>query len=132
MTPGSDTGASSRWFHFLGLLIKDQACNISFVRCRWKCDYNHFESLLPTFFSKKINILLFKKKASWHSAFFMVQLLNPYIKKTIALSIWTFVGKIIFLFNMLSRFVIAFLPRSKDLAVGKYLLNRSQKILNLF
>ena len=53
-------------------------------------------------------------------------------KKPIALSIWTFVGKIIFLFNMLSRFVIAFLPRSKDLAVGKYLLNRSQKILNLF
>ena len=58
----------------------------------------------------------------------MVQLSNPYITtgKTIALSIWTCVGKIMsLLFNMLSRLVIAFLPRSKDLAVGKDLLNRS-------
>ena len=49
------------------------------------------------------------------SAFFMVQLshLCMTIGKTIALTIWTFVGKVIsLLFNMLSRFVIAFLPRS--------------------
>ena len=86
----------------------------------------------------KINMLLFFFfffKAAWHSAFFMVQLSNLYITtgKTIALSIWTFVGKIMsLLFNMLSRFVIAFLPRSKNLAVGKDLFNRSQKILKLF
>ena len=49
------------------------------------------------------------------SAFFMVQLSHPYMTtgKTIALIIWTFVGKVMsLLFNVLSRFVIAFLPRS--------------------
>ena len=46
----------------------------------------------------------------------MVQLSYPYMTtgKTIALTIWTFVGKVMsLLFNMLSRFVIAFLPRNK-------------------
>ena len=55
------------------------------------------------------------------SAFFMVQLSHPYITtgKTILLNIWTFVGKIMsLLFNMLSRLVIAFLPRSKCLSVS--------------
>jgi len=55
-----------------------------------------------------------------HSAFFMVQLSYPYMTngKTIALSRWTFVGKALSLFcNMLSRFVIAFLPRSKCLLI---------------
>ena len=54
----------------------------------------------------------------WHSAFFVVQLSHPYmtIRKTIALTVWTFVGKAKPpLLNMLSRFVIAFLPRSKHL-----------------
>ena len=54
----------------------------------------------------------------WLSAFFMVQLSHPYmtIGKTIALTRWTFVGKVMsLLFNMLSRLVIAFLPRSKCL-----------------
>ena len=51
----------------------------------------------------------------WHSAFFMAQLSHPYITigKAIALTIWTFDNKFMFfLFNMLSRFVITFLPRS--------------------
>ena len=51
-----------------------------------------------------------------HSASFTVQLSHPYMTtgKTIALTRWTFVGKVMsLLFNMLSRFVIAFLPRSK-------------------
>ena len=55
------------------------------------------------------------------SAFFMVQLLHPYMTtgKTIGLAIWTFVGKVIsLLFNMLSRFIIAFLPRSKRLLIS--------------
>ena len=54
-----------------------------------------------------------------HSAFFMVQLSHPYMTtgKTIALIIRTFVGKVMsLLFNMLSRFVIAFLPRSRCLS----------------
>ena len=53
-----------------------------------------------------------------HSAFFMVQLSHPYMTtgKTIALTSWTFVDKVMsLLFNMLSRLVIAFLPRSKHL-----------------
>ena len=62
-----------------------------------------------------------------HSAFFMVQLSHPYMTtgKTIALTIRTFFGKVMSLFfNTLSRFVIAFLPRSKrgqslDLPLGE-------------
>ena len=52
----------------------------------------------------------------WCSAFFIVQLSHPYMTtgKTIALSIWTFVSKVMsLLFNTLSRLVIAFLSRSK-------------------
>ena len=57
----------------------------------------------------------------WHSAVFTVQLSQPYMTtgKTIALTIWTFVGKVMFLlFNTLSRFVIAFLPRSNNLLIS--------------
>ena len=55
-----------------------------------------------------------------HSAFFMVQLSHPYVTigKTTALTKWTFVGKIMSLLNMLSRLIIAFLPRSKDLLIS--------------
>ena len=56
-----------------------------------------------------------------HSAFFTVQLSHPYMTtgKTIALTRWTFVGKVIsLLFNMLSRLVITFLPRSKHLLIS--------------
>ena len=55
------------------------------------------------------------------SAFFTVQLSNPYMTtgKTIALTRWTFVGKVMsLLFNMLSRLVITFLPRSKRLLIS--------------
>ena len=56
-----------------------------------------------------------------HSAFFTVQLLHPYMTtgKTIALTRWTFVGKVMsLLFNMLSKLVIIFLPRSKHLLIS--------------
>ena len=56
-----------------------------------------------------------------HSAFFPVQLSHPYVTtgKTIALTRQTFVGKVIsLLFNMLSRLVITFLPRSKHLLIS--------------
>ena len=59
-----------------------------------------------------------KASILWHSAFFIVQLSHPYMTtgKTIALTRWTFVGKgMSLLFNMLSRLVIAFLPRSRHL-----------------
>ena len=68
--------------------------------------------------SSKVSIL-------HHSAFFMVQLSHPYIttRKTVALTIWTFVGKVMSpLFNMLSSLVRAFLPRSKHLFISAVIL----------
>ena len=64
------------------------------------------------------SLLQHSSKASilWRSAFFTVQLSHPYMTtgKTIALTRWTFVGKVMsLLFNMLSRLVITFHPRSK-------------------
>ena len=56
-----------------------------------------------------------------HSAFCMVQLSHPYMTtgKTIALTRWTFIGKVMsLLFNMLSRLIIAFLPRRKCLLIS--------------
>ena len=63
--------------------------------------------------SSKASILL-------HSAFFTVQLSHSYMTtgKTIALTRWTFVDKVMsLLFNMLSRLVVTFLPRSKPLLI---------------
>ena len=62
-----------------------------------------------------------KASILWHSAFFIVHLSHPYMTtgKTIALTRWTFVGKVTpLLFNMLSRLVIAFLPRSKRVLIS--------------
>ena len=62
-----------------------------------------------------------KASILWCSVFFIVQLSHPYMTtgKTIALIRWTFVGKVMSLFfNMLSRLVIAFLPRSKRLLIS--------------
>ena len=71
------------------------------------------KSLLQ-YHSSKASILL-------HSAFYTVQLSHPYTTtgKTIDLTRWTFVDKVIsLLFNMLSRLVITFLPRSKCLLIS--------------
>ena len=64
-----------------------------------------------------------RSKASilWPSDFFIVQLLHPFMttRKTVALTRWTFVGNLLsLLFNMLSRLVITFLPRSKHLLIS--------------
>ena len=62
-----------------------------------------------------------KASILWNSAFFMVQLSHPYMTtgKTIALTRWTFVGRVMsLLFNMLSRLVIIFLPRSMCLLIA--------------
>ena len=56
-----------------------------------------------------------------HSTFFIVQFSHPYMTtgKTIALTRWTFVSKVMsLLFNMLSRLLIVFLPRSKCLLIS--------------
>ena len=68
-----------------------------------------------------------------HSAFFIVQLSHPYMTtgKTIALTRWTFVDKVMSLFfNMLSRLVITFPPRSKSL-FNSILQSQSAVILDL-
>ena len=62
-----------------------------------------------------------KASIPWHSAFFIVQLSHPYMTtgKTIALTRWTFVDKVMsLLLNMLSRLFITFLPRSKCLLIS--------------
>ena len=59
-----------------------------------------------------------KASILWHSTFFIVQLSYPYMTtgKTIALTRWTFVGKVMSLFfNMLSRLFITFLPRKEEI-----------------
>ena len=74
-----------------------------------------------------------KASILWDSAFFTVQLSHPHMTtgKTIALTIWIFVGKVMsLLFNILSRFVIAFLPRSKHLLIS-WLQSPSAVILDL-
>ena len=71
-------------------------------------------SRVPQHHNSKASIL-------WHSAFFMIQLSHLYITtgKTKALTIWTFVGQVMsLLFNTLSRFVTAFLPRDKCLLIS--------------
>ena len=62
-----------------------------------------------------------KASSFWCSTFFIVQLSHPYMTtgKTIALTRWTFVGKVMsLLFNILSRLVKTFLPRSKNLLIS--------------
>ena len=72
-----------------------------------------------------------KASIFWHSAFFIVHLSHPYMTtgKTIAMTRRTFVGKVMsLLFNMLSRLVTTFLPRSKRLLI-LWLLSPSAVIL---
>ena len=62
-----------------------------------------------------------KTSVLWCSAFFTIQLSHPYMTpgKTIALTRWTFVGRVMpLLLNTLSRFVVSFLPRSKPLLIS--------------
>ena len=73
-----------------------------------------------------------KASILWHSAFFMVQLSHPYMitGKTVALTRRPFVSKVMsVLFNMLSRFVIVFLPRSKKRLLISWLQSPSAVIL---
>ena len=114
-------------FSFSISLSNEYSGPISF-RMGWLdllADQGAIESLLQHH-SPKASILR-------RSAFFIVQLWHPYMTtaKTIALTIWTFVGKLMSLpFNTLSRFIIAFLPRSKCLLIS-WLQSLSALILEL-
>ena len=96
-------------FHFSTIPSKEHPGLIS--RMDWLdllAVQGNLKSLLQHHSSKELIL--------WHSAYFIIQLSHLYLTtgKTIALTIGTFVGKVMSLiFNMLSRFVIAFLPRSK-------------------
>jgi len=116
--------------------------NESVLRMRWPKDWSFSFSISPSneysglifFKMDRLDLLIVqgmlksllqhqRSKASilLCSAFFIVQLSYPYMTtgKSIALTTWTFVGKVISLpFNMLSRLVIAFLPRSKRLLIS--------------
>ena len=85
------------------------------LRCTgWiRCSSRKFQESSPIPQSKSINFQ--------HTAFFTVQLSHPYMTtgKPIALTSWTFVGKVMsLLFNMLSRLVITFVPRSKHFLIS--------------
>ena len=83
------------------------------------------------------SLLQYQNSKAWTlqcSAFFMVQLSHPYMTtgKTIALTRWTFVGKVMsLLFNTLSRLVIAFLPRNKHLLIS-WLKSPSVEVCHCF
>ena len=81
---------------------------------------NMLSRLVITFFPRSKSLFQYhSSKASilWCSAFHIVQLSHPYVTtgKTIALTRWTFVGKVM---SLLSRLVIAFLARSKRLLIS--------------
>ena len=116
--------------------------NESTLRMRWPKYWSFSFSIIPSkehlglisFRMDWLDLLAVKRtlkslllphhsKASilWCSAFFTIQLSHPYMTtgKTIALTRWTFVGKVMsLLLNMLSRLVITFLPRSKRLLIS--------------
>ena len=107
-----------RWPKYWGFSFSISPSNeySGLISCRNAC----FELLTRDSLQGTLKSLLqhHSSKASilWHSAFFMDQLSHPYMTngKTIALTRRIFVGKVMsVLFNTLSRFVIAFLPRSK-------------------
>ena len=69
-----------------------------------------------------------------HSAFFMVQRSNPYMTtgKTIALTRWTFVGKLMsLLFNIMSRLAIDFIPRSRHLLISWLQSSEFTRVISL-
>ena len=113
----SDLVLHIRWpkywsFSFTIILSKEIPGLISF-RMDW-LDLLAVQETLKSFLQHHCS----KASILWHSTFFIVLLPHPYMStgKTIALTGWTFAGKVMsLLFNMLSRLVITFLPRSKRL-----------------
>ena len=102
------------WSFSFSITPSNQYSGLISVRIDW------FE-LLAVQVTLKSFLQHHSSKASILSAIFMVQLSHPYMTtgETIALTIWNFVSKVIsLLFNMLSRFVIAFLSRSKWLLIS--------------
>ena len=114
----SDSALCIRWPKYWNFSIRpsiEYSGLISF-RIDW-FDLLAVQGTLKSFFQHH-NL---KASILWCSAFFIVQFSHPYMTtgKAIAFTIWTFVGKVMsLLFNMLSRFVTVFLPRSKCLSIS--------------
>ena len=107
------------WNFSFSISISNEYSGLIYFRIDWLdllAVHGTLKSLLQNH-SSKTSILR-------HSAFFIVQLSHQYMttRKTIALTRWTLVGKVMsLLFNMLSRFVIAFLPRCKHHSCSHHL-----------
>ena len=106
-----ESGFHIRWPKYWSISPSDELSGLISFRIDW-LDLLAVKGTLKSliqYYSSKSSIL-------WHSSSFMVQFSHPYMTtgKTIALTIWTLVGKVMsLLFNMLSGLVIAFLQRSK-------------------
>ena len=104
------------WSFSFSISPSNEYSGLIFFRIDWfdpLADQGTLKSLLQDHSSKALVLQ--------HSAFFVVYLIHQYIHtgKTIILTVWTFVGKLMsLLFNILSRFVIAFLPRNKRLLIS--------------
>ena len=114
-----------KWVHSLHQVAKVLEFHLQNQSFQWICRTDYFRwtgwiswqsrGFWRVFSNTKASILLC-------SVFFMVQLSHPYMTtgKTIALTRWTFVGKVMsMLLNTLSRLVITFLPRSKRLLISQ-------------
>ena len=104
------------WTFSLNISISNEYSELTSFRNDW-FDLPALQGILKSFLQHH----RLKASVLQHSTFFLVQLSHRYMStgKTIALTRWTFVGKVkSLLFNMLSQSVIAFLPRSKGLLVA--------------
>ena len=102
------------WQHQFDGHESEQALGVGDGQEAWRAAVHGILKSLHQYHNSKVSVLQ-------RSAFFMVQLSHPYMTtgKTIALTRRTFVGKVMsLLFNMLSRVLIAFLPRSKRLLIS--------------
>ena len=119
--PASGSFLMSRLFPSGGQNIEDSAAVPPVNIQGWfLLGLTGLNSLLSKGLSRVFSRTSLKASILLHSAFFMVQISHPYVTigKTIALTIWIFVGKVrSLLFNILSTFVIAYLPKSKCLLI---------------
>ena len=109
-----------RWLKYRSFSFSISPSNEHPGQINFRMDWLHLLAVQGTL---KSHLQYHSSKASilQHSAFFTVQLSHPYMTtgKTIALTRWNFVGKVMSLpFNMLSSLVITFLPRSKRLLIS--------------
>ena len=110
------SGGQSYWSFSFSISLSNEHSGLISLRRDW-LDLLAVEGTLKSLLQHQSS----KASIVQSSAFFMFQLSHSYMTtgKTIALTMWTFVGKIISrLFNMLSRLVIAFLPRCNCLLIS--------------